>query len=89
VNHLCCTHLRGVRGSWRVIFGFPGDGEIAILAIGRHDQRAARNVYDELYGALGLARPPAGRRTKPPCCDEEPKGEVDPALFDRARELMT
>jgi hypothetical protein len=34
VDHLCCTHLKRVTGSWRVIFGFVADDEIAILRIG-------------------------------------------------------
>lgn len=88
VDHLCCTHLKRVTGGWRVIFGFAETDEIAILRIGQHDQRVGRNVYDEIYGALGLPAPPKGPRTKPPCCDEEGQGDVDLAFSDDVRGLV-
>ncbi|MDP9385534.1 MAG: hypothetical protein M3P50_09925 [Actinomycetota bacterium] len=88
VDHLCCTHLKRVTGNWRVIFGFAAEYEIAILRIGRHDERRGRDVYEEIYGALGLGAPPGGPRTKPPCCDEEGAGEVDLEFFDQVRGLI-
>jgi hypothetical protein len=87
VDHLCCTHLRRVTGNWRVIFGFSAKDEIAILRIGRHDQRKGRNVYEDMYGALGLPAPPKGRRQKPPCCGDEGEGEIDLSFFDELRGL--
>ena len=74
-------------GNWRVIFGFAAGDEIAILRIGQHDERKGRNVYDEIYGALGLPAAPTGRRTKPPCCDEQGEGDIDLQFFDRVRGL--
>lgn len=88
VNHLCCTHLKRVTGNWRVIFGFAAKDEIAILRIGQHEERKGRNVYDEIYGALGLPAPPGGPRTKPPCCDPEGEGAVDLGFFDHVRGLI-
>jgi hypothetical protein len=88
VDHLCCTHLKRLSGNWRVIFGFAGDDEIAILAIGQHHVRSGRDVYANLYGTIGLDAPPRGRRTKPPCCDEEGEGEVDVSFFEELRGLI-
>lgn len=89
IDHLCCTHLKRVTGNWRVIFGFAGEDEIAILRIGQHDERKGRNVYEEIYGALGLPAPPKGQRRKPPCCDEAGEGEIDTEFFDEIRGLVT
>ncbi len=85
---MCCTHLRGVTGNWRVIFGFPEPDKIAILQIGRHDHRRALNIYDDLYGSLGMEAPPGGRRTKPPCCDEKGQAPVDLSFFDELRDTF-
>jgi hypothetical protein len=68
-----------------VIFGFPSSDEVAILAIGQHDDRKGRDAYVDLYGALGLSAPPKGPRTKPPCCDGQGEAEVDISFFDEIR----
>jgi hypothetical protein len=39
--------------------------------VGQHDERSALNVYRRLYESLGIAEPPAGKRDKPPCCEED------------------
>lgn len=88
VDRLCCTHLKRIGGNWRVIFGFPSADEIAMVSIGRHDDRKGRDVYADLYGAIGLPAAPKGRRTKPPCCDEEGEGAVDISFFDELRGLV-
>jgi hypothetical protein len=69
VERICCIHLHGT-GQWRILVGFPAAREVAVLMVGQHDERSARNVYRRLYASLGIADPPAGTRDKPPCCDE-------------------
>ena len=85
LDHFCCVHVDRVTGNWRVIVGFPEPLEVVIIAIGQHDPRGALSIYEDLYGALGLAIP-TGRRTKPPCCIEgEPP--VNSALLEYLEEL--
>src|SRR5262249_35084445 len=70
VERICCTPLPGA-GHGRVLVGFPSALEVAVLMVGQHEERSARNVYRRLYASLGIADPPAGERDKPPCCDED------------------
>ncbi len=87
VDHFCCTRIRKVTGNWRVIFGFPKKDEIAITQVGRHDPKRGLDVYREQYGSLGLIDPPAGSRTKPPCCLDDGKPLIQPNLLDLRRGL--
>ena len=64
------------------------------LLVGPHrDDDPQIDVYTELYDLAGLARPPIGRRTKPPCCaldDKKPPivaADVVDDLVRRARAL--
>lgn len=62
-----------------------------MLLVGEHlDDDPELDLYRGLYRLLGLPEP-TGKRTKPPCCDEEGRSPVDPDLLDRfwsgAREL--
>jgi hypothetical protein len=87
VDHICVIHLRDRRGkeladNWRVLIAFPGPDEVAVIDIGRHDPKRARKIYDDIYGRLGLAAPPSGKRTKPPCCDATGLPPVDPVLLE-------
>jgi hypothetical protein len=68
---------------WRVIFGFPEPGEIAVVQIGHHDERRGLDVYAAMYEQLGLDAPPTGPRTKAPCCSDDPSDIVGLELFDR------
>jgi len=68
--------------SWRVLIAFPDPDEVAVIEIGRHDPRRARKIYDDIYRRLGLAGPPSGKRTKPPCCDMTGSPPVDPVLLE-------
>jgi hypothetical protein len=70
VERICCIHLAGA-GQWRVLVGFPSPREVAVLMVGRHNERSTLNVYRRLYRDLGIADPPGGNRDKPPCCDED------------------
>jgi hypothetical protein len=69
VERVCCIHLAGA-AQWRVIAGFPSATEVAVLMIGRHDERSVLNVYRQLYVALGIGDPPGGERDKPVCCED-------------------
>jgi hypothetical protein len=67
IDHLCVKHLDR---NLRVIVAFESDERAWIVLVGKHNESAgATNVYDELYGLLGVEAPDV-RRTKPACCDE-------------------
>lgn len=65
---LCCIHLRGRD---RAVVAFRGDLAVVLL-VGPHDaQNAAVDVYGLLYALIGHETEPAGKRTKPACCDDD------------------
>ncbi|TMC07372.1 MAG: hypothetical protein E6J41_16300 [Chloroflexi bacterium] len=76
VERICCIHLTGA-GQWRVLVGFPSAREVAVLMVGRHDERSVLNIYRRLYRSLGIADPPAGERDEPPCCEEDGAASED------------
>ena len=73
---------------------FPSHNVATILLVGPHDdQDPFVDVYSQLYELVGLAEPPQGKRTKPPCCeagDGKPPTPDDALLanlVDQARQL--
>jgi hypothetical protein len=91
LSKVCVAHLAG---ALRVIVAFPSHNVATILLVGPHaDQDPFVDVYSQLYELAGLAEPPAGKRTKPPCCGAGDgraptlDGEVLADLLDRARQL--
>lgn len=90
VEHLCVKHLRG---ALRVVVGFLSKEEAVVLLVGPHvDTDPQIDVYTALYQLAGLDIPPAGKRTKPSCCEEGSglppleDGLVD-SLMQRSQEL--
>lgn len=79
LSQLCVRHLRGQD---RALVAFDGD-TAWVLLVGPHDAEDRRaDVYSALYQLAGVI-PPEGRRTKPPCCDDDAgPPTVDPSVLD-------
>lgn len=91
LSRICVAHLSG---ALRVVVAFSAHDFATILLVGPHDDKDPfTDVYSQLYELAGLARPPAARRTKPPCCRaEDGKAPISDShlledLADRARQL--
>jgi hypothetical protein len=91
LSKICVAHLAG---ALRVVVAFSAHNAATILLVGpHHDQDPFTDVYSQLYELAGLAEPPAGERTKPPCCGAEdgnppiPDSELLADLANRARQL--
>jgi hypothetical protein len=65
---LCVRHLRGAD---RVIVAFEQQDRAWVVLVGPHNDDRESNVYNLLYTITGTPIEPSGRRTKPPCCDED------------------
>lgn len=67
VERLCVSHFHG---PYRVVVAFETKTRATLLLIGPHDHDPAVDIYTRLYRLAGI-EPPAGQRTKPPCCGKD------------------
>ncbi len=77
VEHICCRHLYG---SWRLLAAFPDDHTVVVLDVAEHTNRQDTDVYLRLFEVLNI-EPPAGPRTKPPCCGPNGVPPIEPDLL--------
>jgi hypothetical protein len=89
LERLCVKHLSG---SLRAVVAFETATRATVLIVSDHDDSdPGIDVYTQLYQLTG-AKPPTGKRMKPPCCsvDDEPPmwgTEID-ELMARAHDLV-
>lgn len=84
IARLCCIHLSR---DYRMIVGFPGRREVAVLLVGRHLRSPALNIFDRLYRSLGI-NSPRGERKKPPCCHGDGSPPVDAELIEKTAKKL-
>jgi hypothetical protein len=78
VNRICALHFYA---KYRALVCFPEEGHAVLVLIAEHD-RGSKDVYAALYELLGMSQP-KGKRSKPPCCDDDGEPPIDPELLDR------
>jgi hypothetical protein len=78
VNRICALHFYA---GYRALVCFPEEEHVVVVLIAEHD-RGSKDVYAALYELLGISQS-TGKRSKPPCCDEDGEPPVDPELVDR------
>jgi hypothetical protein len=79
VDRICSAHLYG---NYRALICFPDEESVVIALVGEHSRGSSDDVYGSVYELLGIDEP-IGKRTKPPCCEEDGGPPVDPGLLDQ------
>jgi hypothetical protein len=78
VNRVCALNFYA---GYRALVCFPEEERVVVVLIAEHD-RGSKDVYTALYELLRISQP-TGKRSKPPCCDEDGEPPIDPELLDR------
>jgi hypothetical protein len=68
VDRVCSQHLYETD---RALVAFESPDLAVVITVGPHLEGDPRNVYTNLWDALGLAAPPSDESLKPDCCDAD------------------